>query len=107
MEKLEAIAEELEEDGFSTPFEDRPELYPDLVEVYQAFLQLSRSRPVGFSVGTIPASQIEAWLNIHQVTDLQERADFFVYINAMDSTWLEWYRNEQEAQKENDTDGNS
>ena len=62
-------------------------------------------RPIGFSVGAIPYSDIEAWLNIHDIYDIDERLYYFNVIIQVDSEFVTWARNkeEQERKKKPDT----
>lgn len=46
---------------------DRPQLEPDLDWVLEAFWDLSGDRQVGFSLGPIPWTAIDAWCRRHRV----------------------------------------
>lgn len=64
--KLARLEEEAPDDADDAdgPGEE-PLLWPENVEAWLAFIDLSRSRPVGFGVGAIPLTEIEAWFRLH------------------------------------------
>jgi hypothetical protein len=65
---------------------NRPELYEDLEGVWDAFVELSETRPTGF--GAISYVEIESWLRLRGgVTD---RAAFVYLIRALDRAWRKW-----------------
>jgi len=73
------------EQGKPTPaLEAKPDIYEDLIEVWQAFVDLSRSRQSGFGVSAISTSDILAWCDIHRISK-DERAEFYGYIRALDN----------------------
>ena len=63
-----------------------PDLWADNAEYLIAFLRLSPSRQVGFSVGAIPVSEIRAYCDLFGVDDVET---FFQLIRALDSAWLD------------------
>jgi hypothetical protein len=58
--------------------------------VWDAFAELSCRRPVGFGPGAIPMTEIVAWLDLHQVEEMEERTEFVELIGVMDREWLTW-----------------
>lgn len=87
--------------GKSVPaLESQPEVHPDLVETWQAFQDLSNSRTVGFCVNPIQVSEIEAWLRIYGITEVENRVECYRLIKSLDSIWLTWSKQKQKEQQE-------
>lgn len=80
----------LQRQGMSVPaLESAPDLDELLLHVWNAFAQLARSRPYGMNGALpIPVADIDAWLSIHQVRDLETRIEYYELIVAMDNEWL-------------------
>jgi hypothetical protein len=74
--------------------ENRPDVFEDLTEVWEAFWELAETRPAGFGPGAIPFAEIVAWLNLHGVTRRQDREDYAYLIRALDRAWLNRWCNE-------------
>ena len=71
--------------------EERPVLYRDLRQDYEAFHVLSSSRPVGMGgASPIPISQIESYMRIFGITELAEKKFFMQRIRLIDHLYLEW-----------------
>ena len=71
--------------------EDRPVLYRDLRQDYEAFHVLSSSRHIGMGgASPIPISQIESYMRIFEITDLAEKKFFIYRIRLIDHLYLEW-----------------
>jgi hypothetical protein len=67
----------------------QPRLRPWVVDYYRAFNVLSASRPLGMgAVGSIPVSEIAAYLNLFEVHDYEEREAYVTMIQALDSVYL-------------------
>lgn len=76
--------------GSKTPLDEWPELDGRLSEIYQAFWNLSGSRPVGFGgAGPIPWEASENWLDRHGIDDLSEREEIKMLWAALDGKYLE------------------
>jgi hypothetical protein len=54
--------------------------------VRDAFVVLSPSRPFGFGVGCIPLSEIESFVRLYEVEDIDR---FLRLIRAMDTAYVE------------------
>ena len=68
---------------------EAPELYVDLVPYYGAFTSLCTSRSYAeHGPNPITSSDIAAWLSIHGVGEISEKARYYAYIQALDSLWL-------------------
>ena len=67
--------------------ESKPDLHADLYIVWRAFGELHRSRQTGFGPSPLSVQDITAWLDLH---DIDDKAEFFELIQAMDETWLTW-----------------
>lgn len=65
---------------------DSPTLYEDLTIVWEAFVALSLSRK---GTEAIRFSEIEAWLNINAISDLDYRQEIAHLIRFLDSKYLE------------------
>ena len=71
----------------------RPELYGDLVEVWEAFLALNSSRIITREgVRPIPYSEINAWLDIHRIQG-DTREEYAHLLRILDRAFLEKVRN--------------
>ncbi len=91
------------DEGESLAFvEEMPELFQDLKEVYHIFLYLSRKRRCGFAPEAISPADIESTLNLYRIDDPEKRLDYLQYIDALDSKWLEWSREESAKKKEDE-----
>lgn len=66
----------------------KPELWPWNEWVWEAFMVLCGSRPVGMGPGMIPLSEIEAYGRIHGLPP-DEVKDLVFFVQAMDRTFLE------------------
>jgi hypothetical protein len=76
--------------GLSTPaIDNRPELYEDLIPVWEAFEDLSktRARDLG-SPMPITFAEISAWLDLHSIEGADTRAEFAALIRSMDEDWF-------------------
>jgi len=61
-------------------------VFTDLIDVRDAFVVLSPSRPFGFGVGCIPLSEIESFIRLYEVDDIDR---FLRLIRAMDTAYVE------------------
>ncbi|MBY0355192.1 MAG: hypothetical protein K2Q12_05625 [Rickettsiales bacterium] len=61
-------------------------MFTDLIDVRDAFVVLSPSRPFGFGVGCIPLSEIESFVRLYEVEDIDR---FLRLIRAMDTAYVE------------------
>ena len=75
--------------------DERPELYEDLRWIYVSFFQLDR--PQGMSLTGIPTVEILSYLDLHGVTNMEERTEFFRFIKAMDRAWIHHQASQQKA----------
>ena len=81
------------------PFlQNEPEISEYLAFEWQAFDDLGRDRPIGFSIGPIPWSSIERYAVRHSMGD-DEFERFQNVIYAMDAVYLEHHRNKAEQEK--------
>jgi len=71
---------------------------PYFQDVWNAFNELHRVRQVGFGVGAIAYSDIEAWLNLHNILEYDERLYYFDVIIRVDAEFVTWAR-EKESQE--------
>lgn len=73
-----------------------PDLYDDLLFIWEAFLALSSSRS-GWE--SIKFSEIESWLNLNSLSDLEQRQEVTHLIRVMDIEYLDFLREEQKRKK--------
>jgi hypothetical protein len=76
-------------------------IFEDLLPIWKAFSFLHRSRayfPSGVA-GPIPLAEIQAYLDIHQITDRELRAEFVEGVSALDDKFLEVVQAEAEKKK--------
>lgn len=87
----------LEEAGTNVPALDtKPELISYLSNYWNAFMELSSSRQMGFgSVGSIIYSEISAYLDENRLFDLDDRKQYRKYINILDSEFLKHSNNKE------------
>ena len=87
--------ESLEQGGETPPaLLNRP--FPTQFEVpfWDAFNRLSRSRAwTEIGASAIPISEILAFLQLYEITDLEEKDEYVMIIQALDSTFLELTKN--------------
>jgi len=60
---------------------------------------LHRVRQIGFSVGPIAYSDIEAWLNLHDIFEYDERRYYFDVVIRLDAEFLTWSRKKEETER--------
>jgi len=63
-------------------------LYDDLAYDFNAFFDLNSSRQAGFSVGSIPLSEVYTYMKIRDIDDPQERLIFLRRIQILDNEFL-------------------
>jgi len=73
-----------------TALKKRPVLFEDLNEVWDAFIQLHRSRAVGFTQNPISVRDITAILDLYEVRDYEARTEWCELIMAMDAAYFGW-----------------
>lgn len=89
MEQRQARGERVE------ALEDIPELYPDVQFIWSAFGELSSSRTYGFGhANPIQIGEIKSWLDLNAITDLEDRREIVLLVQAMDRMYL-FYAQEQ------------
>ncbi len=80
---------QLEEDGTRVPIlEEEPEIFPDLIPIWNAFMILSRSRQSGFGIGYIPYQEIIAYLNENDIFEKIYRDEWIRWIQYLDHEYL-------------------
>ena len=73
--------------------EDRPLLWPEVQEYWDAFHDLHRSRDTGGMQATpLRVSDIIAYFDILGICEAEDREDFFRLVRALDDSWLTWMR---------------
>jgi hypothetical protein len=70
----------------------KPKVHPWLSPYWEAWLDLSASRPIGLGIGAIPISEMKAYcelLKVPWLDDLEEMHFFLRLIRAVDSVYLD------------------
>ena len=65
---------------------NKPELPDRLRFPWRVFEECHEIRNTD-GIHAIPNTEIEAWLNIHQITDAWTRQDLFMFVRRLDSSW--------------------
>ncbi len=77
--------------GEPTPaLQARPQLWPSLQWIWEAFTRLSRARVVGWVPHPIALAEIEAYCRLYGITDPDVRSEFAHLVWALDQVWLAW-----------------
>ena len=85
----EEFLRKLEERGEVIPaLLNKPELGEFLIPYWIAFRTLSTSRRIGMGVGAIPLSEIESYIRIYGIGDLEECEDLVYLIGEMDDEFI-------------------
>lgn len=82
-----------------------PQLYDDLIPYWAAFQELSMTRPVGMGVGAIPFQEIVAWLDLHQITSLEDRLEYAKWVRYLDGVFLEHHAKQQQSEPKSSARG--
>jgi hypothetical protein len=78
----------------------RPPLDAPLRWYLEAFYDLSRGRQITMGgAGPIPLSEILAYMQMFEITDLDERASFLRTMGRLDAVYLEAQHKKAEARK--------
>jgi len=75
---------------------DVPELYDDLVFVWEGFLALALTRQTG---NPIQFSEIESWLNLNEIELPGTRQEFAHFIRVMDAAYITFFREKNKNAK--------
>jgi len=94
-------------DGKKTP--EIPVLYDDLTEIYIAFADLSATRRyTDYGVPQfIQVSEIEAWLNIHEIVDYELRLYYYRLIRACDRAYIKAFAENENMKGQLNADSQS
>ena len=76
---------------------NKPEVPPDLTYIWDAFWILNQSRSQGFAEGSIPLSEVAAYVDLFNV---QDPSFFLSCVRVMDAKYLEWRRDSAERDRE-------
>jgi hypothetical protein len=70
----------------------KPDLFPDLLWIWESFMVLSSARQVGMS-GPQPMTitDINAFCQFHEMTNRDEREEFLYYMQEMDRSFLAYH----------------
>jgi hypothetical protein len=71
----------------------RPDIYPDLLLDYNAFLLLSSTRTYGFSsANPISLTEIKSFIDIFGIKGHAEKKTFIKRMRVLDNAFLNWHR---------------
>ena len=76
------------------PWDNRPQVPPHLLWVWEAFGHLQTCRPVGMGLGPIPWTAINEWVRAKEVADVER---FERLIRAMDNEVLQRHHERREG----------
>jgi hypothetical protein len=80
----------MQDEGHEIPIlDEKPEVIPEALPFWEAFVQLSHSRNVGMSLGAIPISEVLAYCVYFSIVDIDERGCLLRIISDLDSHYLE------------------
>jgi len=72
--------------------DDRPEIFDDLLGIWDSFWELNMRRVAVYEYQPISISEVAAWLDINGIDDIDARAEHLRLIGALDSAWLSYMR---------------
>lgn len=61
-------------------------MFSDLLDIRDAFIVLSPSRSAGMGIGCIPLTELESYIRLYEVDDIDR---FIQLIRAMDADFVE------------------
>lgn len=71
----------------------KPELFADLLWIWEAFMVLSAARQVGMSSPQpIPVSELFAYCRYNQIYDVVDREELLHHVQKLDMVYLSDYR---------------
>lgn len=90
----------LENEGHHVPaLADAPELYPDALPYWAAFIALSSSRQIGMGLGGIPYTEVTGYLDENRIFKLEHREQYRKWIGFIDSLYVQEKTPKPEAGK--------
>ena len=88
--KIEWFLELAESGEYVKALEEKPVIYQDLILDYEAFIILNNSRLIGMTEGSIPLSEIYAYMKIFEIFDYNQRKLFLKRIRFLDKVYLDF-----------------
>ena len=77
------------------PLLNRPELFPDLGQVWAAWRALDATRGAGMAEpNRIDVSQCREWCDLVGIHDADDRLDLFAKIQVLENAYFKHYRKE-------------
>lgn len=68
-----------------------PDLWPGAEAPWEAWEALRLSRPVGWSIGAIPVSEVLAYCTLLEISNLDFRGWLLRAVQALDAEFLKWH----------------
>lgn len=85
----------------SKTLDERPELFPDIQWIWEAFQVLGRSRPYGYGGPLpIPTSEVLAYCQLRGIHTWDDREDLIYFVNVLDNEWISDQYKKQAAERE-------
>ena len=82
-----------EQETYSEKIPEKPELYADLIPIWECFQFLSPARPIGMELGAIPLSEIVAyWKDVVGVLSQDDLKEKVSLVRAVDEEYLKIMR---------------
>jgi len=78
--------------------DNRPKILSFVVFIWKAFYDLHQRRRHSMDILPLVSSDIESWLNIHEITG-EDRIEMYDLICKMDDAYLEHYLSKQDKPK--------
>lgn len=77
---------------------NKPDLYDDLIPIWESFWFLHPARPAGMDVGAIPLTEIIAyWREVVGVASRSELTEKVRLVRAMDKAFLEYVKENRDG----------
>lgn len=90
--------EELDASGVEVKaIRSRPELYEDAQFYWEAFLDLDGTRQAGFAGCPIQFQEIQAWLDLNQISDMIERRNVVTAVRVLDRILCKHFAKEMKS----------
>lgn len=78
--------------------EEPPELLPSAEALWEAWVVLQNSRPVGFDIGYIPVSEVLAYCALLGISDLNQRERILTAVQRLDVEYLKHHAEQRKKE---------
>jgi hypothetical protein len=80
---------------------NRPLLYLDLEIYWDAFIELSRTRSIGFVANPINITDISNYLDFLEIYVMSERREYVKWIWYLDSIYMKYLQDTENSKRKN------